>query len=428
MSYGKAPVRGGDIRWLALFCTARVCFSFIFLSYSAALPLLKTDWQMSASRAGLIQSSWYLGLLVSLFFVGFLGDKFGAKKTFLWSAVAASISALAFAIFSVDFTTGIVLYGLAGLCSGGSYTPGLALIAERFSAATRGRAMGFYLAASSLGYALSVMLSSRLFPIGGWKLAFLVTCSMPTVGLLLSILVLRHTANIVHDANRDRGIRRAIPALFRNKPAMLSMFAYTCHNWELLGLWTWLPAYLCAAALAQGGTSSAQGGAIGLGVFLSGLTYLTSMFGNLVGGDLSDRWGRSASILLFGCLSLGFSFTFGWMFTLPLTALFIAAALYNLFAIADSSIYSTALTELVEPCYIGAAYAIRSVIGFAAGAVSPWIFGLVLDVARSGLRTSEQQAWGVAWMILALGAVPGPLLSLWLRRRPEAVRMAGGLR
>ena len=37
--------RGGDSRWLALFCTARVD-SFLFTSCSAALPLLRSDWSM----------------------------------------------------------------------------------------------------------------------------------------------------------------------------------------------------------------------------------------------------------------------------------------------------------------------------------------------------------------------------------------------
>jgi MFS family permease len=418
----------GEIRWLALFCTARMGFSFVFTTYSAALPLLKNDWMMSATQAGLVQSAWHLGFLVSLFTVGFLGDRFGAKRTYLWSAIAASISALTFAVFAGDFVSGALLYGFAGLCSGGSYTPGLALIAERFAPATRGRAMGFYLAAGSLGYALSVVLSSQLFPIGGWRLAFLVNCSMPLVGLAVSVWVLHDTANIVHAAPRFQDLWRSIPAVLKNKPALLSMLAYTCHNWELLGMWAWLPAYLGVAAQTTGGHAWASARAVEVGVLLSGLTYLTSMLGSLIGGDLSDRWGRCLTMLLFSCISLVFSFTFGWMMGWSLLILFAAAACYNLSSIADSSINSTALTELVEPRYIGAAYALRSVLGFGAGAISPWVFGLVLDLVRGMPQSSEKLAWGLAWTSLGLGALAGPLMTFWLRRRPEAVRMARGLR
>jgi MFS family permease len=419
---------GGDGRWLALFCSARVAFSFIFTSYSAALPLLRSDWSMSAAQAGLVQSAWHLGYLVSLFTVGFLGDRFGAKRTYLWSAVAASVSALVFAAGASSFASGIVLYGLAGLCSGGSYTPGLTLIAERFSPATRGRAMGFYLAAGSLGYAASVVVSSRLFPLGGWRLAFLVTCSLPAVGLAISLWALRGTQNIVHAPPDGRELWRAIPAVLSNKPALLSMLAYTFHCWELLGMWAWLPAYLATAAQASARGIDSQGAAVGFGVLLSGLTYLTSMLGSLVGGTLSDRWGRTLTMLLFSCISLVFSFSFGWMFGWPLILLFIVAACYNFASIADSSIYSTALTELVEARSIGAAYAVRSVMGFSAGVISPWCFGLVIDMVREIPEAPESLVWALAWTTLGLGALPSPLMSWRLRRRPEATHMARGRR
>lgn len=417
-----------DGRWLTLFCIARIAFSLIFMIYSAALPLLTVDWSMTATQAGMVQSSWHLGYLVSLFAVGFLGDRFGAKRTFLWSAAAASVSGLVFAAFSSGFVSGAILYGLAGLCSGGSYTPGLTLIAERFPPARRGRAMGIYLAAGSLGYALTMAVSSRLFPIGGWRLAFWVTGSLPAVGLALSLWVLHGTPNILHTAHARQSARRAVSAVLKNKPALLSMFAYTFHCWELLGMWAWLPAYLARAAQTAGGMGGRDGRAVELAVLLSGFTYLTSMLGSLIGGTLSDRWGRSLSMLLFSCISLAFSFTFGWMLGWPLAVTFIAASIYNLVSIADSSIYSTALTELVEPQHIGAAYSLRSVLGFGAGAVSPWVFGLVLDLCRSTPTASDGLGWGLAWMSLGLGALPGPLAIWYLRRRPEAARMAQGLR
>jgi len=48
------------------------------------------------------------------------------------------------------------------LCSGSSYTPGLTLISERFGSQVRGRAMGFYLAAASLGCWLVALTAGRL--------------------------------------------------------------------------------------------------------------------------------------------------------------------------------------------------------------------------------------------------------------------------
>ena len=414
-----------DAAWLAELCLSRVGFVFVFTTYSAALPLLKTDWNMSASEAGLVQSAWHTGYLISLFAVGFITDRIGAKQTFLAGSILASMSALLFAFCADSFVSGLLLYGLTGLCSGASYTPGLTLISERFVAHQRGRAMGWFLATASLGYGVSLILSGLLMPHAGWRGAFIATACGPLAGTFISFWALRATPNVVHARGEEHVGGFALLTIWRNKPAMLLIWAYVFHSWELLGMWAWLPAYL-AVSITHGGSMTVQ--AAGIGALLTALTYITSMGGSIYGGALSDRWGRTKVILWGACLSLACSFTFGWMMALPLWLLVAVAALYNITAIADSSVYSTAITELVPPQYLGAAYALRSLLGFGAGVISPWVFGLVIDWARGEPLRSETMAWGLAWTSLGVGAVLGPLMTLKLRATPEACRMANGLR
>ena len=414
-----------DVAWLTELCLSRIGFVSIFTTYSAALPLLKADWNMSASQAGMVQSAWHVGYLVSLFAIGFVTDRHGAKRTFLAGSILASISALAFAFFADSFASGLLLYGLTGMCSGASYTPGLTLISERFVAHQRGRAMGWYLATASLGYGISLILSGLLMPYIGWRGAFIVTAGGPLAGALISFWALRATPNVVHARGAGHTGGFALLEVWRNKPAMLLIWAYVFHSWELLGMWAWLPAYL-AVSVTQGGSMTAQ--AAGIGAMLTALTYITSMGGSIYGGAFSDRWGRTRVILWGSCLSLVCSFAFGWMMALPLWLLVAVAAFYNITAIADSSVYSTAITELVPPQYLGAAYALRSLLGFGAGFISPWVFGLVIDWARGEPLRSESMAWGLAWTSLGIGAVLGPLMTFKLRRMPEAAKMACGLR
>jgi MFS family permease len=90
-------------------------------------------------------------------------------------------------------------------------------------------------------------------------------------------------------------------------------------------------------------------------------------------------------------------------------------------------VFSTAVTELVPPRHIGAAYSVRSVLGFGAGATAPWVFGLVLDAAGAA-EASPVVTWGLAWCSLGVIALFSPVATWRLRRMPEATQMANGKR
>jgi MFS family permease len=91
-------------------------------------------------------------------------------------------SGLLFAFFADGFVSALLLYGLTGLCSGGSYTPGLAIVAQRMPE-RQGLALGFYLAAASLGYAIGLLIASAMIPLAGWRGGFVVTALFPLLGM-----------------------------------------------------------------------------------------------------------------------------------------------------------------------------------------------------------------------------------------------------
>lgn len=399
-----------DTRWLVLLCASRIGFSLIFTVYSASLPLLFGAWQMSAAQAGLVQSGWHAGYLVSLFVAGMLTDRIGARRTFLIMSVAACASAILFAIAADGFWSGLLLYFVAGLASGGSYTPVLALIAQRYGPQKRGTAMGWYLAAASFGYAVSLIACAALSPWAGWRAGLLLSAAATVIGAVLGWLALRSTRETpAHTPVHVPWIASA-RQLWRNKPAQLAIWSYSFHCWELLGMWAWLPAFLVAAA-AHGGELSGDvtTGSLAIGVGIAGLCHLAGAFGNVAGGALSDRIGRTRVILIMSCASLACSFSFGWMVGSALWLISLVAVIYNLTAIADSSVFSTVLTETVPSSQIGFAFSLRSVVGFGMGAISPWVFGVVLDWAGAG--TPGQQAWGLAWCSVGIGALLGPFLT-----------------
>ena len=82
-----------DARWLGWLCVSRMCFGFIFMAFTGAVPVLLRDWRMSAGEAGLVHTGWHFGYLVSLCAAGCVSDRYGAKRTFLAMSCAAVASA-----------------------------------------------------------------------------------------------------------------------------------------------------------------------------------------------------------------------------------------------------------------------------------------------------------------------------------------------
>jgi MFS family permease len=391
----------GSGAWLAALCTSRVLAASWFVAYSSVLPLTQAEWGLSAKEAGLIQSAFHLGYLTSLFIVGFIADHYGSKRAYILTGIAACASPWTFVLFADGFWSAFWLHAFTGLCQGGTYTPALALINDHIERERRGRAMGYFIAGSSAGYAICLGVAGLALKFTDWRGALAMVAALPVVSWFLGIYVLRTTPNTVHPRPAGESLLASLPAVWRNRKGMLSIWGYTFHNWELLGLWAWLPAFLTAALLLQGQP-------VENALMFAGLTYVANIAGSIIGGTMADRWGRTQTILTWSCVSLALSFSIGWLMAAPIILLVALACVYNFAGIADSSTHSLVLAESVPPHYLGVAYAVRSVIGFGAGVVSPVVFGWALDASG--------QSWGLAWVTLGIGALLGPVCTYRLRR------------
>jgi MFS family permease len=399
----------GSGRWLAALCTSRVLAATWFVAYSAVLPQTQLAWGLSAREAGMVQAAFHLGYLSSLFIVGFIADHYGAKRAYIATGIAACLSPWSFVLFAHGFTSAFWLHAFTGLCQGGTYTPSLALINEHVERERRGRAMGYLIAGSSAGYAIALGVAGFTLRFTDWRGALAAVAVLPVASWLLAAWVLRGTPNVVHPRPGGEPLLAALPAVLRNRAGMLSIWSYTFHNWELLGLWAWLPAFLTAALLAHGSGSQ-------LALLFAALTYMANIAGSIVGGTMADRWGRVPTLLTWSCISTALSFSIGWLIAMPIGLLVAIACFYNFAAIADSSTHSTVLAEGVPPHYIGVAYAVRSLVGFGAGVVSPVVFGWALDLAGGAPTSTDAFAWGIAWSTLGLGALFGPIATWRLHR------------
>lgn len=401
-------------RQVLLISASRTLMFATFMVVAATIPLLIVDWGLSATKAGAIVSSFTFGYAASLFGFGIAADYLGARRMVMVSAFAAGVTSLVFGVFAVNWGSAMVLYALIGLSQGGLYTPLIMVFSDETAADQRGRAMGYLVASTSVGYALSLGTAGLGIAVGGIRSAFLFTGVLPAVGAVLLLIAFRGVPNRIHSRNEPLGVR----AILRdNRPARQVFAGYVAHSWELLGGWAWMPAFL-AAALVLSGTSDVAASVSGSYVFAG--FHLLGATAALVMGRASDTYGRRPVLLACALAGAGLSFLIGWLVYLPFVLLVVVSAVYMVSTISDSPVLTTAVAELVDPAYRGVVLAWRGMAGFATGAVAPLAFGAVYDWTVAA-ELSAQLSWGISFSTIGLGGV-GAVWFAWRLVMPQAER------
>ena len=400
----------GGRTWLGAICLSRVGSYMVYIAYAATLPVLQHEWRLSGTAAGSIASVFQVAYAISLMGCSALADRVGARRVFLVGSVTTAVIAALFAALARDYWSGLVLYTLLALTLGSTYTTGILLVAEHVPVDRRGRAMGAYLAGHSLGLALALMLAGAAIPRGGYVLAFWLLALGAIAGGGLAWIAMHSTGNAVPPRATHQ---RFAGEVLRNRPAMLVIAGYIFHSWELLGMWAWTPAFLAACFVAAGAELTRGAG---LGAYVTSLFHLTGMLAALMAGVFADRFGRTPVILVMAAVSAGCSLVFGWLIGASLALVVGVGLLYGFAALGDSPIYSTALTEVVAPAYRGSALALRSLLGYGAGAIAPLLFGVILD--WQGARNAG--AWGWAFVSLGAAGLGAVLSAVLLYRTTEA--------
>ncbi|HKJ58943.1 MAG TPA: MFS transporter, partial [Halobacteriales archaeon] len=334
-----------------------------WFNYPAVLPLVVEDWGLSGLAAGLIFGAFQAGYLLAIVPVGALADRHSPRWVIATGAAGAGLASLGFALLADGVLSGIVLRGIGGAFMAGVYVPGMRFLSDWFPADARGRALGLYVGTFSLGSGFTYLVGASLAVAADWRVAIAAT----SVGaLFVAPGMLWLTSDHPRAAARTGGFAWAV---LRDRSYLAAVSVYSWHNWELFGVRNWLVAFLVAApAVAAAGSTSLAGTIAGAMIALGGI-------GNVLGGSLSDRIGRSRVVALsLGASGLVSAFlgVLGW---LPLPALVALVLVYGVALTADSAPISTTVTEIVDDEHVGTALSVQSFVGFTTTVVSPIVFG-----------------------------------------------------
>ncbi|GGM20982.1 MFS transporter [Deinococcus aerophilus] len=402
VSQDVAPARWTALTWLA----SAVVFAMApWFSAAAVLPQLRAAWTLSDTDAAWLTLAVQLGFVLGAVLSAALNlaDRIAPRQLILAGALLAAGANLGLLLAQGPLAA-IALRAVTGAAMALVYPPALKAMSTWFRSG-RGVALGVMVGALTLAAALPHLVNG----LGGanWQAVIVVTSVLAALGGVMAWRV----GNGPHQF--PRAVFRPAQAwrLLTGRAMGLTTLGYLGHMWELYAMWAWFAVFF-TRLLSDHDLPDPQRGAAYATFAVVGVGAL----GCYVGGVLGDRWGRTRLTALAMCLSGACALALAFLADAAPPVVLALSLLWGFWIIADSAQFSTIVSEIADPAYVGTALTTQLALGFTLTAGSIALVPVL--VGRGG--------WPLAFAVLGVGPLLGALAMRGLARLPEAARIAGG--
>ena len=256
------------------------------------LPLIRDSFALSYAQSGLLVSAFSLSLGLSNAPIGYLADRIGSRPVIAGGLVLTGLISAWLSLVGAYWQL-LLLMVLLGTVAGSYHAPSSALLAQLFSARSRGTIMGLHITGGHFSFFATPLLAALLVSaVGTWRAPYLYFAIIPVVlGVVIWYLtprirvqpaaassgtaVFRELGEVVRTAGPVISISVAFQVVQAALLAFTALYLVDVHG---------LPAAFAAAAF--------------------GIPHLAGIVCAPLAGYLSDRLGRRAVILI-GIVALG---------------------------------------------------------------------------------------------------------------------------
>ncbi|MHB1132813.1 MAG: MFS transporter [Chloroflexota bacterium] len=252
---------------------------------SPLLPLVRAEFGLSGTAAGLLTWAFSLPYLLMQIPAGVLSDRFGAKRLLVGMLLLSGLGMAALGLWSYSLLALVIFAVVHRLGSGVYYPTSFGLLSAVVPATARATASSFLIMGMALGATLGTALAVPLYQLAGnWRFPWLV------FGLLTLLLAALHQLATRPVRLPEKAAGGGAARVLRDR-SLAALFAINfCSAYAFTVLTTWGPSFL----VSERGLALAEAG------FYIALLNLVGFPASLLSGLLSDRVGRRGiTVLLF---------------------------------------------------------------------------------------------------------------------------------
>ncbi|MEV6228089.1 MFS transporter [Saccharopolyspora shandongensis] len=384
---------------LGLIALATLLSMSVWFSASFVVPQLQQLWNLTSGQSSLLTIAVQLGFVLGALTLAATGlaDAVPGRRLMCVGALGAAVVNLGL-LWAPGFAVALLMRMLTGAFLAAVYPPALKEVSSWFQRG-RGTALGVMIGALTLGSAAPQLVKAA----GGldWQPVIVATSVLTAAGGLTTLLI--RGSGPFPFPKSVFNLKSALRAN-RSRRVLLANVGYAGHMWELYAMWAWVGSFLAGLDGFAGSPNGAQNAA-----FTAFVCIGVGAIGCLVGGRISDRFGRAQSALISLVCSGGAAVILAFIHSLPLPLVVAVCAFWGFWVIADSAQFSAMVTENADQRYVGSAVSFQLAIGYVTTAATIYLVPVL----------AESASWTAALLVLALGPAVGIGALLTYLTRPD---------